>query len=143
MMASAICYQYFCRYIKQNRYGHKLTIKAKLIFSTDIRYLVLTSVPLVMYTKRFVYVRASHSGSAASVGVDLAGRTSPSDWRRGEGSARRGAAGGQPGTAEQRTRLVRPHRYHTYTEAVRSHFYKMIVGGYSGRDIKTFCFRRA
>ena len=88
---------------------------------------LLTFVSLVMYTKRFVYVPASHSASAASVGVDLAGRTSPSDWRRGEGSARRGAAGGQPGTAEQRTRLVRPHRYHTYTEAVRSHFYKIIV----------------
>ena len=72
-------------------------------------------------------MQAAHSGSAASVGVDLAGRPSPSDWRRGEGSARRGAAGGQPGTAEQRTRLVRPHRYHTYTEAVRSHFYKLIM----------------
>ena len=81
-----------------------------------------------MYTKRFLYLQAAQAVlHAASVGVDLAGRTSPSDWRRGEGSARRGAAGGQPGTAEQRTRLVRPHRYHTYTEAVRSHFYKIIV----------------
>ena len=90
-------------------------------------YFLLTFVPLVLYTKRFVYLQAAHSTCNASVGVDLAGRTSPSDWRRGEGSARRGAAGGQPGTAEQRTRLVRPHRYHTYTEAVRSHFYKIIV----------------
>ena len=84
----------------QNRYGHKLTIEAKLIFSSDIRYFLLTSVPLVMYTKRFVYVQAAHSASAASVGVDLACRSSPSDWRRGEGSARCGAAGGQPGPVD-------------------------------------------
>ena len=71
-----------------------------------------------------------------------------------------GGARGQLGAGQRAvspgpwTRLVRPHRYHTYMgeiQAERSHFYKL---GYYGGDIslinpisirvsKTFCLRRA
>ena len=127
----------------QNRYGHKLTIEAKLIFFTDIRYLVLTSVPLVMY-KEICLLASSTQWQCCKC------RCRPCwphlalwlEAGRGVSSAR--SSGRSARDAEQRTRLVRPHRYHTYTEAVRSHFYKLIMTKawlfWEGHQTKPFVF---